>query len=96
MTLSNDFTEKTIDPDPFVQFKSWYSEHLTTGIAIPEAVTLATSAKMVRSLQGPYCLKVITKMDLSFIQIIIAEKALSYYQIPLQPYFFTGRNRADK
>jgi len=45
MTLSNDFTEKTIDPDPFVQFKSWYSEHLTTGIAIPEAVTLATSAK---------------------------------------------------
>jgi pyridoxamine 5'-phosphate oxidase len=45
MTLSNDFSEKTIDPDPFVQFKSWYSEHLRFGIAIPGAVTLATSNK---------------------------------------------------
>jgi pyridoxamine 5'-phosphate oxidase len=45
MTLSNDFSEKTIDPDPFVQFKSWYSEHLSSGVTIPEAVTLATSNK---------------------------------------------------
>jgi pyridoxamine 5'-phosphate oxidase len=45
MTFNNDFSEKTIDPDPFVQFKSWYSNHLTFGIAIPEAVTLATSDK---------------------------------------------------
>jgi pyridoxamine 5'-phosphate oxidase len=45
MTLSNDFSEKTIDPDPFVQFKNWYSEHLRFGIEIPGAVTLATSNK---------------------------------------------------
>jgi pyridoxamine 5'-phosphate oxidase len=45
MTLRNNFSKKTIDPDPFVQFKSWYSEHLTFGIAIPGAVTLATANK---------------------------------------------------
>jgi len=45
MTFNNDFSENTVDPDPFVQFKMWYNEHLTSDIAIPEAVTLATSAK---------------------------------------------------
>ena len=38
------FSEKTVDPNPFVQFKTWYSEHLTSGIAIPESVTLATAS----------------------------------------------------
>ncbi len=45
MIFNKEFSEKTIDPDPFVQFKSWYSEHLNSGIAVPEAVTLATSNK---------------------------------------------------
>jgi pyridoxamine 5'-phosphate oxidase len=45
MAGRNNFSEITIDPDPFIQFKKWYGEHLTSGIAIPEAVTLATSTK---------------------------------------------------
>lgn len=45
MTFNNNFSEETIDSDPFVQFKNWYGEHMTYGIAIPEAVTLATSNK---------------------------------------------------
>jgi pyridoxamine 5'-phosphate oxidase len=44
MSNNNDFSEKTVDPNPFVQFKTWYSEHLTFGIAIPEAVTLASAS----------------------------------------------------
>jgi pyridoxamine 5'-phosphate oxidase len=44
MTYSNTFSEKTVDLNPFVQFKNWYHEHLATGIPIPESVTLATSS----------------------------------------------------
>jgi pyridoxamine 5'-phosphate oxidase len=44
MTSNTTLSEKTVDPNPFVQFRSWYYEHLNSGIAIPEAVTLATSS----------------------------------------------------
>ena len=44
MTDNKNFSEKTVDPDPFIQFKTWYNEHLNSGIAIPEAVTLATAS----------------------------------------------------
>jgi len=44
MTRNTTFSEKTVDPDPFIQFKTWYNEHLNSGIAIPEAVTLATAS----------------------------------------------------
>jgi len=36
--------EKTADPNPFSQFKKWYEEHLISGIATPEAMTLATAS----------------------------------------------------
>lgn len=39
-----DFSEKTIDPNPIVQFKIWYDEHVAEGMEIPESVTLATSS----------------------------------------------------
>ena len=45
MTKNIDFSEKTIDPNPFVQFKAWYGEHLASATTIPESVTLATSSK---------------------------------------------------
>jgi pyridoxamine 5'-phosphate oxidase len=44
MTFIKEFSEKTVDPNPFVQFKTWYGEHLISGISIPEAVTLATAS----------------------------------------------------
>lgn len=44
MTGKNDFSEKTVDPNPFVQFKIWNSEHLTFGIAIPNSVSLGTAS----------------------------------------------------
>lgn len=44
MTRNITFSEKTVDPNPFVQFRSWYNEHLNSGIAIPDAVTLATAS----------------------------------------------------
>ena len=44
MSRITTFSEKTVDPNPFVQFRIWYDEHLKSGIAIPEAVTLATSS----------------------------------------------------
>jgi len=39
-----DFSENNIDPNPFVQFKTWYEEHLNCGIEIPDSVTLATAS----------------------------------------------------
>jgi pyridoxamine 5'-phosphate oxidase len=45
MTRNIDFSEKTVSPDPFVQFKTWYSDHMDSGAAIPDSVTLATSSK---------------------------------------------------
>jgi pyridoxamine 5'-phosphate oxidase len=37
-------SEKTVDRDPFVQFKAWYNTHLNSGIALPETVTFATAS----------------------------------------------------
>lgn len=44
MTRNITFSEKTVDPNPFIQFRAWYNEHLNSGIDIPESVTLATSS----------------------------------------------------
>jgi pyridoxamine-phosphate oxidase len=44
MTHKNDFSEKSIDPNPFTQFKTWYEEHLHSGIEIPDSMTLATAS----------------------------------------------------
>jgi len=35
-------SENSVDPDPFIQFNKWYEEHLSAGVAIPQAVSLAT------------------------------------------------------
>jgi len=43
MTNNKNFSEKTVDPNPFVQFKIWYNEHLTFGTAIPDSVSLGTA-----------------------------------------------------
>jgi pyridoxamine 5'-phosphate oxidase len=43
MNHKNDFSENSIDTNPFVQFKSWYEEHLLCGIDIPDSMTLATA-----------------------------------------------------
>jgi pyridoxamine 5'-phosphate oxidase len=44
MTNRNDFSEETVDPDPFIQFEKWYGEHLESGTELPESVTIATAA----------------------------------------------------
>jgi pyridoxamine 5'-phosphate oxidase len=38
-----DFSEKTIERNPFDQFRNWYSKHLSAGVAIPDSVSLATA-----------------------------------------------------
>jgi pyridoxamine 5'-phosphate oxidase len=43
MTANKILSEDTINKDPFVQFNVWYMEHLSSGVAIPEAVSLGTS-----------------------------------------------------
>ena len=43
MTQYN-LSEKSVDLNPFVQFDIWYKEHLSSGIAIPESVSLATAS----------------------------------------------------
>jgi pyridoxamine 5'-phosphate oxidase len=45
MTSKNNFSEKSVNPDPFIQFREWYRDHLNAGIAIPETMTLATASE---------------------------------------------------
>ena len=45
MNDNKHFSEKTINPNPFDQFKIWNSEHLISGIVNPEAVTLSSASK---------------------------------------------------
>jgi pyridoxamine-phosphate oxidase len=40
---AKEFSEKTIDHDPFIQFSNWYGEHLAAGITIPDSVSLGTA-----------------------------------------------------
>jgi len=44
MIHKNDFSENSVDPNPFVQFKAWFEEHLLSGFEIPDSVTLATAS----------------------------------------------------
>jgi pyridoxamine 5'-phosphate oxidase len=44
MNMTINFSEDTIDKDPFVQFTLWYNEYLTTNPGIPNAVSLATAS----------------------------------------------------
>ncbi len=40
--------EKDLAPDPFAQFGNWFDEALQSGIALPNAMTLATATKKAR------------------------------------------------
>jgi pyridoxamine 5'-phosphate oxidase len=40
--------ERDLAPDPFVQFGSWFDEALRSGIALPNAMTLATATRSGR------------------------------------------------
>jgi pyridoxamine 5'-phosphate oxidase len=39
-----EFSEKSVDQDPYVQFRKWYNEHLEADMAIPDAVSLGTAS----------------------------------------------------
>ena len=43
MTTNKFLSEDFINKDPFLQFSEWYKEHVSSGVAIPEAVSLGTS-----------------------------------------------------
>jgi pyridoxamine 5'-phosphate oxidase len=40
--------ERDLAPDPFVQFGSWFEEALRSGVALPNAMTLATATRAGR------------------------------------------------
>ena len=44
MFNNKDFSEKSIDANPFVQFDKWFKPRLTSGIAIPNTVSLGTAS----------------------------------------------------
>jgi len=43
MTANKFLSEDFINKNPFLQFNAWYKEHLSSGITIPEAMSLGTS-----------------------------------------------------
>ena len=44
MVKHDNLSEKSVGLNPFVQFDIWYKEHLSSGIAIPESVSLGTAS----------------------------------------------------
>jgi len=40
--------ERTIDPDPIKQFRSWFDDAVAAGLPLPEAMTLATATSSGR------------------------------------------------
>jgi pyridoxamine 5'-phosphate oxidase len=44
MSTENEFSEKTVSSDPFIQFSKWYKIHLASGIEIPESVSLGSAS----------------------------------------------------
>ena len=44
MINNKSLSEKAIDLNPFVQFDKWFKERLTSGIAIPDSVSLGTAS----------------------------------------------------
>jgi pyridoxamine 5'-phosphate oxidase len=44
MSTENEFSEKTVSQDPFIQFSNWYKIHLASGIEIPESVSLGSAS----------------------------------------------------
>lgn len=44
MTSGKLFSETTINPDPFIQFDSWFKERLNSEVPIPNTVSLGTAS----------------------------------------------------
>ena len=44
MIIQKNLSEKSFDPNPYVQFDTWYKEHLSAGIEIPDSVSLGTAS----------------------------------------------------
>ena len=44
MLNNKNLSEKSIEPNPLVQFDKWYSEHLSCGIPLPNTVSLGTAS----------------------------------------------------
>ena len=44
MVKNSNLSEKSVAPNPFVQFDIWYKEHLSCGIAIPDSFSLGTAS----------------------------------------------------
>lgn len=82
MTSSNDFSETSVDPNPFVQFRIWYSEHLASGTAIPEAVTLASLSAKGRVSARTVLLKEFDKTGLVFFTNYQSRKGLQLSSNP--------------
>lgn len=44
MILQMKLSEDSINQNPFIQFDTWYKEHLESGVSIPESVSLGTAS----------------------------------------------------
>jgi len=44
MTLQTKLSEDSVNQNPFIQFDTWYKEHVASGASIPNSVSLGTSA----------------------------------------------------
>jgi pyridoxine/pyridoxamine 5'-phosphate oxidase len=86
MTNNEDFSEKTVNLNPFIQFKIWYSEQLISGVAIPDSVSLGTASENGQVSVRSVLLKHYDDTE--------AGKDFSYHQIRGPQCFFTGRNPA--
>jgi pyridoxamine 5'-phosphate oxidase len=68
----NILSEKSVSPDPFLQFDTWYKEHLSANIPIPDTMSLGTSGS-----DGTVSVRTVLLKDYSEIGFVFFSNYLS-------------------
>jgi pyridoxamine 5'-phosphate oxidase len=84
----NVLSERTVDPDPVVQFSKWYTEHLEAGIAIPDTVSLGTASTTGRVSVRTVLLKGYDKTGFVFFTNYNSKKGMQISENPSAALLF--------
>lgn len=79
---------RDVDPDPLVQFRTWFEQAQQAGLREPNAMTLATATRDGRPSARVVLLKVIDERGLGFFTDYRSRKAVELDENPLAALMF--------
>jgi pyridoxamine 5'-phosphate oxidase len=88
MTESKELSEKNVNPDPFIQFDSWYRERLASGVLVPSSVSLGTASSRGQVSIRTVLLKDYNNTGFIFFTNINSKKAMQLSANPLSALLF--------